>query len=151
MSMIRRRWWVAALLAVPFFAVAVRSQTAPSVPPVAPPAGGAAVKPPEAAKPDPSVDDLLRDIEAVRAQKAKLDKQEQELTRKLREKMARMNQRMQKLGLDRPSDVPVINAMATPPTSFNVPVTPDGVLPPVSAVAPPAQLFPAPPPSINQS
>ncbi len=55
--------------------------------------------PPIAVPPEPSVDQLLDKLEALRSQKAELEKQEQELLKVVRQKLAKQSDRMGRLGI----------------------------------------------------
>jgi hypothetical protein len=54
---------------------------------------------PPAPPPEKSVDDLLTELERVQAQKAELEKKEQELKATLRKKLEQQTERLQKLGV----------------------------------------------------
>jgi hypothetical protein len=71
-------------------------------------------------KPEPTLDQLLDQIEKIRAQKAELEKQEQALAAEVRKKMVKQTERLNKLGLGTP--VP-------PPPSLNSTPAPDLLIP----------------------
>jgi hypothetical protein len=93
-------------------------------------------KPPSATlKPSPTVDDLIEQIESLRKQKAALEAKEVETKKQLEELLNTQQERLKKLGLAKPTPLPVYDA---PLPNYPVPQNPTAVpIPGVSALFPP--------------
>ena len=104
----------------------------PTVPQQIPPAG------PQAPE-DKSLDQLLDELEAVRAQKAELEKREQEVTRAIQRRAEKQAERMNRLGVT-PGTLPAPTVPAQPapygPPPVNQQVNPPGVSYPAGSIPP---------------
>jgi hypothetical protein len=117
---------VAVLVVVVVAAGTVYTQSPPDVipPPDVPTTlPGAATKPPPTK--EPTLDELLDQIERIREQKAELDRQEKLLAAEARKKIVKQTERLNKLGLGTP--VPPMIDTTTAPNL--IPPAPSPVLP----------------------
>ncbi|MBN9521459.1 hypothetical protein J0H58_23555 [bacterium] len=93
--------------------------------------------PADAPPAEKSLDQLLDRLEALRAQKAELERQEQEVVKEIRRKVERQSDRLQRLGVNDPLLSPpspsVSFAPAVIPTVPSVPAVPP-VVPPLPTV-----------------
>lgn len=87
-----------------------------------------------AARKEPTLDQLLDQIEKIREQKAELDRQEQALAAEARKKIVKQTERLNRLGLGTPLPPPVSNRSGGPD------------LAPAEPVPSPIRGAPAPPP-----
>jgi hypothetical protein len=108
----KRAGLVCGLSAAVLFVTLAAAQPRPDGPErtqVAPPPPPAAIAP---APPPPGVDVLMDRLAAIKAQKAQLEKQEQETVALLREKLKQQKLRLQKLGVEpqeaAPQPAPVV-------------------------------------------
>ena len=69
---------------------------------------------PPAPLPEPTVEQMLDSLEALRVQKAELDKKEREMVASINKKIDKQTERMKKLGLEKPP--------ATPPAPPTIPI-----------------------------
>jgi len=78
-------------------------------------------------KPEPTLDQLLDQIEKIRAQKAELEKQEQALAAEVRKKMVKQTERLNKLGLGTPTPAPpIFNSTSAPDLLAPAPILGSG-------------------------
>ncbi len=105
----------------------------PGVPPTTPRVVGATDVPAER-----SLDQLLDRLEALRAQKAELERQEQEVVKEIRRKVEKQSDRLQRLGVSDPI-LPAAPSVSFAPTV--IPTVP--VVPAVPPVVPPLPTVPA--------
>lgn len=87
-----------------------------------------------------SLDQLLDRLEALRAQKADLERQEQEVVKEIRRKVEKQSDRLQRLGVNEPFVPPPPPSVSFAPTV--IPALP--AVPAAPPVIPPVQLPTAP-------
>lgn len=117
--------------------------TQPTSPPVTPALPDARLPSPPGvpvAAAEKSLDQLLDRLEALRAQKAELERQEQEVVKEIRRKVEKQSDRLQRLGVNDPQLPPPPPSVSFAPSV--IPALP--AVPAAPAVIPPVQLPTAP-------
>jgi hypothetical protein len=71
-----------------------------------------------------SIDQILDEVNRIRAQKAELDRQEQELLKEARKKLDKLNERANQMGVNPPPVLDSITGSLTPPPPLPVSMPP---------------------------